>query len=434
MFRPSALLNSGLGLPYAMVGLQEHTKMITSDGLSHLMRSRSLPLLGIGVAVIMGVVACAEAANAQSHPDLLYQFASPGPMNPRASLLQAIDGNFYGTTASGGASDAGTLFRMTPAGTVTVLHEFTGGTTDGANPVASLIQATDGNFYGTTYSAGSASFGTVFQMTLCGIVTTLHAFTGTDGAGPSAALLEAMDGNLYGTTSSGLYGTSDFGTVFRMTFGGTVTVLNAFTGGTGGETPVASLIQASDGNFYGTTSKGGVSSAHAGTIFQMTPGGSVTVLHTFLAATSDGDTPETPLLQAADGNFYGTTSFGGTSGYGTVFQMTPAGTVTILHTFNGGTTDGAVPYASLIQATDGNLYGTTLYGGASGAGVVFRLSLPAVVLPAATTLISPSGVGTLNAPTYTWTMVSAATAYYLTMGTARLTSRSIARPPAAGIS
>ncbi len=197
-----------------------------------------------------------------------------------------------------------------------------------------------------------------------------------------------------------------------MTPDGTVTVLHAFTGGTGGETPVASLIQASDGNFFGTTSNGGVSSAHAGTIFQMTPGGSVTVLHTFLAASTDGDTPETPLLQAADGNFYGTTSFGGTSGYGTVFQMTPAGTVTILHTFNGGTTDGAIPHASLIQATDGNLYGTTFYGGASGAGVVFRLSLPAVVLPAATTLISPSGGGTLNAPTYTWTMVSAATAWH----------------------
>ena len=146
---------------------------------------------------------------------------------------------------------------MTPSGTVTVLHAFVGGKTDGANPQAALIQATDGNFYGTTLSGGPSDNGTVFQMTPGGTVTVLHAFAGgtTDGANPTAALIQATDGNFYGTTSSG--GTSAFfGTVFKMTPGGALTILYRFTDGfTGGVpgAPYASLIQATDGNFYGTT-------------------------------------------------------------------------------------------------------------------------------------------------------------------------------------
>ncbi len=183
---------------------------------------------------------------------LLYQFASPGPMNPQASLLQAIDGNFYGTTASGGASDVGTLFRMTPAGTVTVLHEFTGGTSVGANPVASLIQATDGNLYGTTVFGGSSNSGTLFQLMLDGTVTILYAFTGADdGANPVASLIQATDGNFYGTTYSA--GSASLGTVFQMTLCGIVTTLHAFTG-TEGAGPSAALLEAMDGNLYGTTS------------------------------------------------------------------------------------------------------------------------------------------------------------------------------------
>jgi uncharacterized repeat protein (TIGR03803 family) len=391
----------------------------------------------------------------------LFRFGTDGA-NPDAALIQATDGNFYGTTESDGTSGYGTAFKMTPSGTVTILHAFTGGTTDGASPGAALIQGTDGNFYGTTLGGGSG-YGTVFKMTPSGTVTVLHAFTGlaTDGSEPTAALIQAADGNFYGTTYSG--GTSNRGTVFKMTPGGTVTILHVFTGGTSdGASPYAALIQATDGIFYGTTVGGGT--ANQGTVFQMTPSGAVTILHAFTGGTTDGAGPGGALIQATDGNFYGTTGTGGTTnggtifkvtisgvsivhaftggatdgidpnaaliqatdgnfygttfrggtstssgpGYGTVFQMTPGGTVTILHAFTDGT-DGDSPGAALIQATDGNFYGTTLYGGAFGSGVVFRLSSP----PPATTLVSPSGGGSLSAPTYTWTMVSAATAYYL---------------------
>jgi uncharacterized repeat protein (TIGR03803 family) len=289
------------------------------------------------VAVATGTLWSTAVATAQNHLVVLHPFASQGPVNPTASLIEATDGNFYGTTPGGG-SGFGTVFRMTPGGTVTVLHDFAGGT-DGADPEASLVQATDGNFYGTTVSGGTDSFGsglgTVFRMTPSGTVTVLHSFTGVgfgDGDGPLAPLIQATDGNFYGTTSSG--GTSNAGTVFQMTPSGTVTILHAFTGGMGGidgAIPEAALIQATDGNFYGATYSGGTSN-----------GGTVTVLHTFTGGT-DGSHPFAALIQATDGNFYGTTGNGGASGpdRGTVFRMTPAGAVTVLHAF--GVTDGANP-------------------------------------------------------------------------------------------
>jgi uncharacterized repeat protein (TIGR03803 family) len=346
---------------------------------------------------------------------------------PYAALIQATDGNFYGTTIGGGSTNCnsygcGTVFKMTPSGIVTVLHAFTGEATEGTAPEAPLIQATDGNFYGTTYYGGGTGCndrgiegcGTIFKMTPAGTVTVLHAFIGgtTEGAYPHAALIQATNGNFYGATGNGggtgcyYYDTSGCGTVFKMTPGGTVTVLHAFTGGTDGAGPAA-VIQANDGNFYGTTASGGAS--NAGTVFMMTPSGTFTVLHEF-SGTTDGTNPLSPLIQATDGNFYGTT-FRGDSNVGTVFMMTPRGTLTILHAF-GGTTDGGYPLSALIQATDGNYYGATSQGGASGRGVVFRLS-PPTVPPAATTLLSPSGVVSTNAPVYTWNKVSDASYYYL---------------------
>jgi uncharacterized repeat protein (TIGR03803 family) len=373
----------------------------------------SVPLSVI-LAVAAGVLTFAEAASPPSQFDVLHAFASQGAINPSASLIQATDGNFYGTTSSGDASGNGTVFRMIPGGTVTVLHAFAGGTTDGANPQAALIQATDGNFYGTTSSGGPSDNGTVFRMTPSGTVTILHAFAGgtTDGANPRAALIQATDGNFYGTTSSG--GTFAFGTVFRMTPGGALTILYAFTDGlTGGVpgAPYASLIQATDGDFYGTTvAFQGIHVAY-GTIFKMTPGGTVAVLNdlasyasliqatdgnfygttvsgllspqewTAFKMTSSGTVTilasnvgagQAALVQATDGNFYGTSEGGGAFSSGTAFQMTPSGSITVLHAFTGGA-DGASPAASLIQATDGDFYGTTYSGGASGTGVVFRL-------------------------------------------------------------
>jgi uncharacterized repeat protein (TIGR03803 family) len=312
---------------------------------------------------------------------------------PLASLMQATDGNFYGTTFYGGGTDAecehgcGTVFKMTPAGTVTIVHAFAGGT-DGASPRASLIQATDGSFYGTTIGGGSGApggtnAGTVFKMTPAGMVTILHGFAGSaDGATPFAALTQATDGNFYGTTVSA--GALNHGTVFMMTPAGTVTVLHAFAGGADGAMPKTALIQAADGTFYGTTAAGGASDS--GTVFTMTPAGTVNVLHSF-AGGAEGDDPEAALIQATNGNFYGTTYSGGgnitacttdvvsgnQNGCGTVFMMTPTGAVTVLHAFASGT-DGATPLAALIQATDGSFYGTTYFGGDDNNGLVFELN------------------------------------------------------------
>lgn len=285
---------------------------------------------------------------------------------PIAGLMQATDGNFYGTTWVGGASDLGTVFRMTPAGAVTVLHAFAGGA-DGQYPYAGLIQV-GGTFYGTTLQGGTGgSLGTVFTITPAGAYAVLHSFSGgADGAGPAAALLAASDGNLYGSTAGG--GAPGQGTVFKCTLQGAVTVLHAFSGADGSE-PWAALIQATDGNFYGTTTYGG-GAANAGTVFRMTPGGTTTILHEF---GSDALNPVAGLVQATDGYLYGTTMNG--IGPGAVFRVAPDGTFTSMLTF-GNHNDGYYPTAGLVQAADGNLYGTTSQG--LRGGTAFRMTLAGI--------------------------------------------------------
>ena len=178
------------------------------------------------------------------------------------------------------------------------------------------------------------------------------------------------DGNLYGTTYFG--GAHGFGTVFKVTPGGTETVLYSFAGGNDGEHPYAGVIQGSDGNFYGTTYQGGASGY--GTVFKLTPSGIETVLYTFAGGSSDGAYPEAGVIQGSDGNFYGSTLQGGASGLGLVFKLTPSGTETILHAF-AGASDGANPTANLVLGSDGNLYGSTSAGGSSGDGTFFKVSL-----------------------------------------------------------
>ena len=207
--------------------------------------------------------------------------------------------------------------------------------------------------------------------------TTLHIFDGTDGEYPAAGLVQGTDGNFYGTTGYGGATTCTYGcgTIFKITPAGTLTTLHSFDY-TDGEYPLGGgLVQATDGNFYGTTSEG---ANGYGTVFKITPTGTLTTLHSFHV--TDGAYPEA-LVQATDGNFYGTTSFGGTAGNctpggcGTVFKITPGGTLTTLHNFANTTTEGAVPGAGLVQATDGNFYGTTADGGAYADGTVFSLSV-----------------------------------------------------------
>ena len=317
-------------------------------------------------AVILLTVA--TVAHADTQFDILTAFDVTAQA-PAAPLVQGADGNFYGTTFQGGAAGAGTVFQLTPAGSLTVLYSFTGGP-DGAYPYAGLVQGADGNFYGTTSQGGDANAGTVFQVTPAGTLTTLHTFTGTtDGASPYASLIASADGNFYGTTSAG--GAAGAGTVFQLTPSGSLTVLYAFTGADDGGDPYAGVIAGADGNFYGTTNQGG--SAGAGTVFQLTPAGALTVLHAFTGG-ADGAYPYGAVIQTPDGSLYGTTSQGGVNSGGVVFQLTPDGTLTALHTFAGGPTDGAYPLGTLILATDGNLYGTTLFGGAVDAGTVFQLT------------------------------------------------------------
>jgi uncharacterized repeat protein (TIGR03803 family) len=254
------------------------------------------------------------------------------------------------------------------------------GCTDGEYPHASLVQATDGNLYGATYEGGANEFGTVFKITPSGTLTTLYSFCSvvpgcTDGEYPLAGLIQATDGDFYGTTYGG--GASGFGTVFKITPSGTLTTLHSFCsvvpGCTDGEYPKAVLLQATDGNFYGTTYKGGTSGY--GTVFELTPSGTLTTLHSVCSVVpgcTDGEYPQTPggpegLVQATNGNLYGTTVDGGANGYGTVFEITPSGTLTTLYSFCSlvpGCTDGEYPYTGLVQATDGDFYGTT-YGGSA---------------------------------------------------------------------
>jgi uncharacterized repeat protein (TIGR03803 family) len=302
----------------------------------------------------------------------LHSFSgSPGDgAVPVARLVQGTDGNFYGTTASGGAFFQGTVFRMASSGAITVLHSFNSFLSEGAVPIAGLVQGSDGNFYGTTALGGEHFRGTVFKIDATGTFTTLHSFSGppSEGATPVAALVQGSDGNFYGTTASG--GEHFQGTVFRITPAGALTVLHSFSGYPGeGAVPFAGLVQGSDGNFYGTTAVGG---AHfKGTVFNIDAAGSLTTLHSFSGSPAEGANPVAGLAQGSDGNFYGTTALGGTHLRGTVFNIDATGSLTTLDSFSGSPSEGALPFAGVVQGSDGNFYGTTVLGGAHGAGTVF---------------------------------------------------------------
>jgi len=300
-----------------------------------------------------------------------FTFGNGTASGPYAALIQGADGNFYGTTGSGGSNNAGAIFKLTLAGVETDLYYFAGGAADGQGPYSALVQGKDGNFYGTTHQGGPGNIGTVYKITPAGAETVLHAFTGgADGSLPLASLIQSSDGNFYTTTENG--GASQSGSLLKITPTGMVTTVYSFNSGPEGQNPVG-LIRSSDGNFYGTTNKGGTSGN--GTIFKVTPAGVESLLYSFAGGTADGSQPQAGLVEASDGNFYGTTSQGGTSGNGTVFKITPAGVESLLHSFVGGATDGSQPQAALIQASDGNLYGTTSQGGASGNGTVFKITL-----------------------------------------------------------
>jgi len=333
--------------------------------------------------------------------------------------MQARDGMFYGITNGGGTSFGGSVYRMTSTGTVTILHSFGGrgnGSAEGFGPDGQLIQTRDGNFLGTTLGGGTSGKGTIFMMTAAGMVTTKHSFTGEDGASPFGALVQETDGTVYGATRQGPAGSS---TVFKMTSGGEVKTLHVFKGGPDGRP--AGLVLARDGNLYATTLEGGL--AGGGTIVRITRDGVATVVHEFKGL-DDGAHPEAAMIQATDGNlygtagggptmtqffgsrvsvfrltanglletlcrfaysgdniselsqapdgsFFGTTSAGGTTNEGTVFRVGVDGVLTTLHSF-AGQPDEARPYKGVVRGRDGKLYGVT--SGMSGGGTIFRVT------------------------------------------------------------
>lgn len=326
-------------------------------------------------ALLSMLVTLGTAANAQTYTDLHNFNSNSGPNDPFFSIIaQGRDGAMYTTSQQGFTGRPGDVFKITPQGKVTVLHEFTGA--DGEVPIGGLTLATDGKFYGTTSSGGAFGFGTIFSINAGGALKTLYSFRDKkDGSVPQAAPIEGEDGNFYGVSSSCTgFGDNNscltehankFGAVYKITAKGKFTVLHTFKGSDGGN-PVGHLLQASDGKFYGTTLDGGVH--NLGVIFRISPSGEFKVLFNFDSKFGAG--PIAPLTQGNDGNLYGVTS--GPDG-GTVFRLGCNG-VKILHNFAGGE-DGTNPIGGLVQATDGKFYGTNDIGPLDFVGgIIFRIS------------------------------------------------------------
>ncbi|MFZ0226728.1 MAG: choice-of-anchor tandem repeat GloVer-containing protein, partial [Mycobacterium sp.] len=346
----------------------------------------------------------------------LYNFCSlsncADGQEPRAGLVQGTDGNFYGTTFIGGSNGSGAVFKITPAGALITLYSFCplSNCATGAGPNSALVQGANGNFYGTTERGGTGSncgasgCGVIFEITSSGALTVVHSFDSRDGSVPYAGLLQATDGNFYGTTYVG--GTNNGGTVFQLTPGGTLTTLYDFcslSNCADGTNPSGVLVEGANGNLYGTAGGGGLGGAttSAGVVFQITTTGAMTTLYNFcsLHNCTDGSRPYAGLVLGTNGNLYGTTLGGGVSNHGTAFQVTPSGALFTLYNFCSlsNCTDGWYPYAGLVQATNGNFYGTTYWGGGctdgtSGCGAIFSFSLnvalPPTIKPASLTFPS----------------------------------------------
>jgi uncharacterized protein (TIGR03437 family) len=443
---------------YPVLRQHSHGDEVVYDTIRSRNARAAYTLAPAGVRIVAALLAVFCPTNAQTFTTL-FSFNGANGQGPNGLTL-GPDGNFYGTTAYGGANDDGTVFKITPSGALTTLHSLSGA--DGVFPRAALTLGPDGNFYGTTASGGvngPPGNATIFRITPSGVLTTLYSF-GNCGCVSSflSSLVLGTDGNFYGTTQFGDF-MSVSSTVFKITptgvlttltppyvftsvaggfegltlgtdgnfYGmagvnffkitptGVLTYLNSFSGGTG-TYPRGALTLWTEGNFYGSTAAGGENSSSGaiispdGTIFKITPTGVLTTLHTFSGA--DGANPVAALTLGPDGNFYGTTAWGGPNfqsscyagfspacapGAGTIFKITPSGALTTLYTFSGGP-DGAYPEAALTLSSDGKFYGTTSTGGANNDGTIFSLDLNSTAPPEPS--ITPGGIvplfGTVN--------------------------------------
>jgi uncharacterized repeat protein (TIGR03803 family) len=353
------------------------------------------------------LVLCITKGHAQTYKDIFdFDGTTHGccPQYP-ATMAQGQDGNLYGAAPTGGASNVGIVLKITPSGGLTVLYNFD--ITHGSNPNGGLVLGLDGSLYGTTEHGGAHSYGNIFKITPAGTLTVLYNFAGlSDGGNPLAPLVLGTDGNFYGTSYPGVsfkispkgiftvikktpaasygplvqasdgsfYGTTEFGgtssqgTVFKITATKITTLFNF--DGTHGAIPFGGLVQGADGNLYGTTSSGG--SVNAGVIYKITPTGHLTVLYNFDSVhPANGYQAFGGLVAGTDGNLYGSTIFGGSIGSGTLFKITTGGTYTVLS--NLDTTHGAGAYATPLQHTNGKIFGLTARGGAVGRGVAYSL-------------------------------------------------------------
>jgi uncharacterized repeat protein (TIGR03803 family) len=391
----------------------------------------TIPAIASGGRVYTNVAftpGAVRGVGATQKPDtLVYSFDEPVNGSFPVGLIQGTDGsgNFYGNTAGGGASGAGTVFMVTPGGSQTVLHSFGAGA-DATGPAAPLIQASDGNLYGATSSGGAYGGGAIYKVTTSGTESIVHSFSGcafgtcgvagSDDGNSPGFIIQASDGNFYGTTAFG--GTYRQGAVFRITPSGTESVLYSFAGCSSSNCGIAgstdgvypyTLLQGSDGNIYGTTLGGGAyPNTIGGTVFQLTLAGEEKTLYSFsgcfagacgIAGSTDGASPAVGLVQDAAGNLYGVLSGGGAYGQGAIFKLTPAGQESVLYSFSGGggmpgSADGGDPYG-LVLGNDGNLYGAALAGGAYNQGAVYSLTTTGVE----TILHSFSGGGVLAGST-----------------------------------
>lgn len=354
--------------------------------MSRIFGFSSAAILVCGLGTVMMVPSGAASARGVH---VLYAFPDIAKgASPHAGLIEDSRGNLYGTSFMGGGIQTGngTVFKLAPNGKYKMLHAFKGGFYgDGDYPDAPLIADSAGNLYGTTEAGGvdggcnMNGCGTIFEVAPDGTETNLYIFQGgEDGANPMAALLPDGKGGFYGTAGSG--GANRLGTVFQLSSSGTLTTLHSFAGGSDGDFPDAGLIADKTGTMYSTTNRGGGGCADpgCGTVFKIAPDGTESVLYAFTGG-SDGANPAAGLVRDKKGNLYGTTEFGGTaggcggSGCGTVFKLAAGGTFSVLHTFTGGN-DGGQPAADMISDSNGTLYGTTLFWGAAGYGVVFKLA------------------------------------------------------------
>jgi uncharacterized repeat protein (TIGR03803 family) len=336
---------------------------------------------------------------------------------PSASLTLGSDGNFYGTTLDSSDGNAGDVFKMTPSGTVSILYEFADMGLNGKNPASQLVVGANGSFYGTTLAGGNAGDGTVFEVSPEGIEAVLHNFgdgsIANDGINPGALVL-GSDGNFYGVTVLG--GRAQEGTIYRMSPSGQLAVLHQFGDGTvanDGEQPNG-IMQATDGNLYGTTSLGGNTGTDGGALFRCTLSGVAAVLYSFaLNENGMNNQPQGSLIQSSDGNFYGTTT-------STLFRATPTGTVTVIHTFaDSGLQDGFSPPGPPVEGTDGGLYGTASQGGStinlqSGAGITYDASLALPLYVTSPTIVSSTS--TASSISLIWSPVAGAVGYNLYVG------------------